>query len=303
MNLSEADTKAYLIDPMLPILGYQGVSDLRREVRVRITKEFLDYELLVDGKAQAIVEPKALRHPLIHQHAAQCVEYASVLGVRWCFITNGVQWALYDAHAKVPLAEKRVAEVRLDGDERSLRRAWEVLSLFRRDAIATPSPLAALLVERVLVDELARPNSPAVEAIRKSVLRRFGERVPGRAVVAAFEQLVTGGEGERPGSAPVTITRRRAPKGVSLADLVGAGLLPPDAVLEAKVAGVSHVARMKDHQIEINGVLHATPSAASMALRQVPAWNGWIDWLYQGETLASLRRRLQIDRGSRSREA
>ena len=53
LRLSEADTRSYLIDPVLRILGYDGVEHLRREVPVPATKEFVDYELLVDGEPQA----------------------------------------------------------------------------------------------------------------------------------------------------------------------------------------------------------------------------------------------------------
>ena len=38
LRLSEADTRSYLIDPVLRILGYEGVDHLRREVPVPATK-------------------------------------------------------------------------------------------------------------------------------------------------------------------------------------------------------------------------------------------------------------------------
>ena len=140
LNLSESDTRAYLVDPLLRLLGFADVKHLRREVTVPATKEFLDYELLVDGQPAVIVEAKAVRHSLSDRHAAQCVQYASVLGVRWCLITNGLAWALYDAHATGPLREKRVAEVRLDGDETAAEEAWAVLSAFSRHALAQSNP-------------------------------------------------------------------------------------------------------------------------------------------------------------------
>ena len=95
LRLSEADTRSYLIDPVLRLLGFSGVGQLRREVPVPATKEFLDYELLVRGEPQAIVEAKALRQAISDQHAAQCVQYASVLGIRWCFITNANPAKIY----------------------------------------------------------------------------------------------------------------------------------------------------------------------------------------------------------------
>ena len=70
------------------------------------TKEFLDYELRVDDKPVMIVEAKAARHLLSERDAAQCVQYASVLGVRWCVIANGMTWIFYDAHATGSLKDK-----------------------------------------------------------------------------------------------------------------------------------------------------------------------------------------------------
>ena len=80
LQLSEADTRSYLVDPVLRILGYGGVNDLRREVLVPTTKESL--VLLADGQPQAIVEAKAPRYNPTEQHAAQCAQYAGMVGVR-----------------------------------------------------------------------------------------------------------------------------------------------------------------------------------------------------------------------------
>lgn len=325
LRLSEADTRSYLVDPVLRLLGYAGVKHLRREVPVPATKEFIDYELLIDGKPHAIVEAKAMRHRVTSQHAAQCVQYASVLGVRWCLITNGIMWALYDAHAKGPLDEKRVAEVRLDGDAAATEHAWTVLALFSREAVAASSPLTTLLIERVLADELSKPDSKAVSELRRAVRQRFGERVTGSAVVDALlrwgqrmaHTAVPAGPSERdtageaPGPPQAREKRRqaraqrpaagsRSSRRVTLADLIEASLLPPNAALEARVQGVSHIARVRDGAIDLDGTRYETPSAASIALRQTKSWNGWVDWHYKGKSLADLREQL---RGRRSAES
>ena len=315
LRLSEADTRSYLIDPVLRLPGYEGVKHLRREMPVPATKEAIDYELLVDGKAHAIVEARAIRHQITAQDAAQAVQYASVLGVRWCLITNGLHWALYDAHANIPLAEKRVAEVRLDGDPTMVAHAWTVLSLFSRDAVASTSPLTSLLIERVLADELQAPDSKAVTELRRAVTRRFGERVAGGAVVDAIKRWrqrgaaqaaspVTGEVGKDEETAPAPGPRKRPPQGdrrrrgeagtrTRLADLIDAGLLPTDAVLEARVHGVSHFGRVRNGSIEWEGTLYDTPSGASMALRKTRSWNGWVDWYFKGTSLADLRNQLR----------
>ena len=189
LGLSEADTRSHLIDPLLRILGFSDVRHLRREVMIPATKEFLDYELRVDDKPVMIVEAKAARNPLSERDAAQCVQYASVLGVRWCVITNGMTWVFYDAHATGSLKDKWIAEVRLDGDELGVEQAWAVLSAFSRQSLVKPNPITSLLVERVVADELTRPDSKAVMGLRRSVQQRFGERVSGEAVLSAIRRV------------------------------------------------------------------------------------------------------------------
>jgi hypothetical protein len=79
------------------------------------------------------------------------------------------------------------------------------------------------------------------------------------------------------------------------ADLVEANLLPPDATLIATVGGVTHVARIRDGNLEIDGQVYPTPSAASIAVRNVRSWNGWRDWHYEGQSLHFLRERIGTD--------
>lgn len=322
LRLSESDTRAYLVDPLLRILGYEGVKHLRREVPVPATKEFIDYALLIDGDLRALVEAKALRHSLSDQHIAQCVQYASILGVRWCLITNGDTWVVYDSHAKGPLSDKRVAEVRLGTDPLEVERAWEVLSMFSRESLGASSPLSALLIDRVVADELAGPDSGAVNALRKALRDRFGERASGDAVVAAVNRLLRSSgsvsrdrevAAPRPAptiddAKPVVIkavqsiparSRRTGPR-VSLADLVHSGLLREGDTLEALVHGVTHVARIRDGSMEVSGIQYTSPSAASKTVRQTVSWNGWIDWRHSGETLAEIRERFLLAAGEES---
>lgn len=300
MNLSEADTRVYLIDPVLTILGYRAVTDIRREVPVAATREFVDYELSAGGQAQAIVEAKAVRHPITDQHAGQCVQYASVLGVRWCLITNGVAWTVYDAHARGPLAAKRVSEVRLDGDAQSAARAWSVLSLFSRDSLSKSPPLTALLIARVVADELSRADSPAVAALRRVVKERFGESVSAQSIVDAVANAsqpvsaVTSSSDDSPVTEPSAPRVPKARRGsrLPLGELIDGGLLPPDAILECKLHRRAHTARVRDGAIDIDGKTYATPSAAATVLRGGKASNGWVIWHYKGESLAEIRARL-----------
>ncbi len=300
MRLSEADTRVHLVDPVLAILGYRAVDDMRREVTIPATREFVDYELRAGGQPHALVEAKALKHPITDQHAAQCVQYASVLGVRWCLITNGVSWTIYDAHAKGPLAGKHVAHVRLDSDAQAAAKAWSVLSLFSRESLAQSPPLTTLLVERVVSDELQRTDSSAITALRRAVKGRFGENVSSQAILDAVRSIMTPsslevGQEESTTSAEVTGAKARRPRKAprsGLVELMEAGLLPSDAALECTLYGATHAARVRDGAIELEGKTYATPSAAASALRGGKASNGWVIWKFKGELLADLRAKL-----------
>jgi hypothetical protein len=300
-NLSEADTRVRLVDPLLAILGYQGVNDLRREVPIPASREFVDYELRVNEHPFVVVEAKALRHVITDQDAAQCVSYASVLGAPWCLVTNGLSWQLLYAYATGPLAAKRIAQVRIDSEQRTLSEAWRVLSLIGKDSLSQANPLTKLLIERVVIDELTRPDSPAINALRRAIRERFREQVSAQSVIDAIERL-RGPEAIQ-GNPEISIAAReetgltqgrrpRASVGVSLIHLVDAGLLPADASLECKLYGVTHVARVRDGRIELNRRTFESPSAAASALRDGKASNGWVIWKYKGEYLADLRARL-----------
>ena len=324
LNLSEADTRSYLIEPVLASLGYDHFANLRREVRIPETNESIDFELRVGDRPKALVEAKRIQTRITVKHAAQCVQYASLHGVRWCVITNGLVWALYDAHlTDVPLKDKRVAEVRIDGDADSTEEAWDVLLMLALDEAVASRALQTLLIERVVSDQLSSPDSPAIVALRRDIRRRFGETVSGDAIVEFIDSYRSGAgvstsettaepaspqvpESVSPAAAPtagdrVSVEPDRPPpsrrgKGagrVTIRDLVDAGLLPPDAVIEALVQKVPHSARVRNGMIEWEGRQFATPSAASMAIHHAESWNGWVDWRYKGELLTDLRDRFR----------
>lgn len=209
LKLSEADTRVHLVDPVLRVLGYHGVGDMRREVPIPASREFVDYELRIDDRPKAIVEAEALRHSITDQDAAQCVQYASILGAPWCLITNGVVWQLYYAYATGALASKRVAQVRLDGDEQALGEAWRVLSLVAKDSLGQNNTLTKLLVERVVIDELNRTDSPAIATLRRAVKSHRRSRTPLRPC--------TGQRNKRPYVAPPDGTPRPLWLGVPMA--------------------------------------------------------------------------------------
>ena len=60
VKLTEADTRAHFIDPLIRALGYQEIGDVQHELFLAPAKQFLDYLLFLDGAARIAVEAKAL---------------------------------------------------------------------------------------------------------------------------------------------------------------------------------------------------------------------------------------------------
>ena len=300
-HLSEASTRTFCILPVIHLLGYGDIVDLREEVPIRDTREFLDYELRVDGRPAVIVEAKPLGHAITLQDGGQCVQYASVCGVRWCLVTNGREWEVFDERAPGALATKKVAAVNLGSDDAAAQ-AWSVLSLFSRESLARAMPLTRLLVDRVVEDDLHRSDSPAVRALQQTVKQRFAEDVSGSAIVDSVKRLL-GREpavtSERVENTRVRYAETSPPSDIQ--ELIAGQLLPPDAVLECTASGVNHTARLRDGRIELEGKLYATPSGAARAIVGTQV-NGWKRWRFNGVLLADLKEKLRVIRhaGDRS---
>jgi Restriction Enzyme Adenine Methylase Associated/Protein of unknown function (DUF2924) len=122
----------------------------------------------------------------------------------------------------------------------------------------------------------------ALSELRRK-LREEGPREPKPLVARAATSA-----GEHAPNEPASAT--------SMADLVEAGLLPADARLLAKVHGQEHVARVRDGNIELNGQVYPSLSAAAVAITGKPT-NGWTFWrIAAGEKfvpLAKLRDELR----------
>src|SRR5690606_7603466 len=117
-RLSEADTKAYFIEPILAALGWVGIGVVRREYYVRNSQEFIDYVLFdPDSHGSQVrpvlaIEAKALQTELTEKNAAQLIQYCAVEGIEWAALTNARELQLFNTFLRPDLAAKRV--MRLD---------------------------------------------------------------------------------------------------------------------------------------------------------------------------------------------
>ncbi len=165
-KLSEADTRAHFIDPLLRALGYHSIGDVQHEVYVETAKQYLDYLLVVDALPRVAVEAKAIDVGFTDSQGAQVVQYCSVLGIEWAVVTNARDWRLYHGYATGPLAEKLLTKVDLLGwdTDAQYRAVFEQLWLVSKEAFQTSAGPGEWLVARQLDMALRKSLADALVA-------------------------------------------------------------------------------------------------------------------------------------------
>ena len=176
-NLNEANTRAFVIDPIIGALGYAGPDQIELEVPVGRSGQSLDYVITAHG-IRIAVEAKSLQTTLADREASQIVGYIAQEGIRWAILTNGLDWHILDNRVDGDWQEKRVATIDLEAAQRDgrLDDALHPLALFARDALAggdaelsawSQAERARAHLDNVLGD----PGSSAIKAIVSSMRR------------------------------------------------------------------------------------------------------------------------------------
>ena len=110
-SLSEQDTKAVLVEPLLEIAGWAVRDPARVSREDRPTERPVDYSLKIGGKSAVLVECKRLANQLAsRKHLEQALAYSSAAGVRWCVLTNGSIIRIYNSLAAEVAKKKLLAE-------------------------------------------------------------------------------------------------------------------------------------------------------------------------------------------------
>lgn len=175
VTVNEATTRAHFITPLLAALGYRSIDDILFEVYLPDGKTFLDYRLVADGKPRVSVEAKALDVNLSEQHAAQVVQYASLLGDEWAVVTNARELRVYQTFSAVPLAERLVVSANLVGwdSDSQFDSLFDQLWLLSQEAfLASGGPASwmnAKKLDVLLHGALIDPASPQVKYLRKQL--------------------------------------------------------------------------------------------------------------------------------------
>ncbi len=171
-KLSEAGTRAHLINRQLEALGYADFDDIEFDAPVE-SGDFADYVLRCGGRPVAVVEAKRLGAPLGAKEAAQVVKYASVLGVRWGIVTDGRKIRLYDPRVPHVTPENRLV-FDLDFAGYADREDFEVrlypeLELLSRDRITDTAGLERRAARQALWGILTSADSDTLGALHEEL--------------------------------------------------------------------------------------------------------------------------------------
>jgi len=143
-SINEAQTRDYLINPMLKALGWdtENPDDVRSEDSTFDGKA-VDYVLFARDKDEPVlvVEAKPLGNRLEDPKGiGQVISYANNAGIAFCVLTNGVTWKVYSTFEDCPAPEKLMFRFSLDPQHSAgmaTRELAETMERFSRDKLDT----------------------------------------------------------------------------------------------------------------------------------------------------------------------
>ncbi len=290
--INEENTKHALIEPILKALGWdvEDLDEVRCEYKLERADNPVDYALFVRGNLRLFLEAKALGENL-DRWANVVMGYAGVAGiVEWIVLTDGNEYRVYNAHAKVPVAQKLFKRVVVAGDEPGVADTLALLSKPQLQGTTLDDLWQQFFVDRQVkqaVEALVRVDPPT------DFVRLIHKRTPAVSVADVRHSLLRATfsieyrEERQPPPPPAP------PKvAVTLSDLIAAGAIRPPLEIETPYKGRHLTARIEaDGTVSWNGASYDSLStAAGMARksiigappgREYPQTNGWGFWRFR----------------------
>lgn len=316
-RIGEQNTKAALVVPVLRGLGWnvEDLDEVQLEYRSVPADKPVDYALLLQREPVLFIEAKALGENLNDRRwASQIVSYAAVAGVEWVVLTDGDEYRIYNALSAHDVEDKLFRTVRVTGDlaeaedalrlltkdelrNKSLATLWRAQSIDNRvrkavEALFEPEP-SPWLVRRIAKETDGLTNGDVKAALsRARITLDLPPVEAGAAAAPALEvERRTGGAGVE--GKHGRHRREPASYGVTLKDLLDAGLVEPGFKLQKKYLGTEVTATVEAGGrvrvgSEVFNSLSIAAGAARVAVKGPPPdgrryyqTNGWTFWEYR----------------------
>jgi predicted type IV restriction endonuclease len=301
-GLGEENTKASLIEPVLEALGWQirDPDEVYREHRPTPKDNPVDYCLRLQRDTRLLIEAKGLGEDMRDRRwVAQILGYAAMAGARWCVLTDGDEYLIYNATEAVEADKKLFCRIKLS--EGRAEEAVSVLGLISRSSVekdVLSSLWKSHFVDRRVKSTLRELVDTADRKLVLLIRKRTSDLSP-KEIAASIRRLDIRIEAPEspyeprnpPKPPPPTRTGKRSNReqgGVALADLITAGILSPPLQLFRKYKGQRLEATLlAGGGVEFKGQCYDTCSGAASAARATVSGrpmntNGWTFWQYQG---------------------
>lgn len=108
-DVNESDTVTIITDMLSDVFGYDKYSEITSEYVIRNT--FVDLAIKLDGKAQLLIEVKAIGLDLKEAYVKQAVDYGANEGIEWVVLTNGVIWQIYKVSFGKPVGHELILQI------------------------------------------------------------------------------------------------------------------------------------------------------------------------------------------------
>ena len=320
--IGEQNTKATLIEPVLGALGWNllEIDEVRREYKRKPQDNPVDYALFLNRTECLFVEAKSLEKDLSDRKwVSQNLSYATVVGVRWCVLTNGDEYRIYNSHAAVDVDEKLFRIVRVSDNDtklltdtllllgREMMRGTLLDELWKAHFVDRNVRLAleSLLVQpehglaRLIQKKASALSATEIRASLKRAKIRIDFPAPSVSTGPVKVLAPQDDAGKQKGTSQHEAGRKawETVKGMAdatLDNLIAAGLIKTPFEMERDYKGV-HVTAIieKNGKVVFAGTAYDSLStAAGMARKQVigappdrpyPQTNGWQFWQYHDE--------------------
>lgn len=108
-DVNESDTVTIITDMLADVFGFDKYSEITSEYVIRST--YVDLAIKLDGKAQVLIEVKAIGLDLKDNYIKQAVDYGANQGIEWIVLTNGVLWQIYKVTFGKPIGFDLVIQI------------------------------------------------------------------------------------------------------------------------------------------------------------------------------------------------
>jgi len=324
--IGEQNTKAALIDPLLAALAWDlhEIDEVRREYRRKPQDNPVDYALFLNRTECLLIEAKSLEKDLgDRKWISQNISYATVVGVRWCVLTNGDEYRIYNSHAEVDVDEKLFRKVSIsDTDPRFLIDTLTLLSKDKmRGSLLDEMWKAHFIDRRVrlafeallgdddgpLIRAICKRASGVTSAEARSSLKRAKITIdfPLPKVPERVPAVPPPGPKPKPSASRHEAGKRAratmvAMSEATLPNIIAAGLIKTPLQLERNYKGVKLTASIEpDGTVSFGGEsFDSLSTAGGMARKTVigappdrpyPQTNGWTFWQFQDPRTGELR--------------